>query len=575
MGLDPKAMAAKLKALLQGKKAEPQVRRQTPEELAARLRARMSSPPAPLAPSAPPAPPARPPRQASLQGQIPWSKLPELQRLALVRSQYFTPQHRLRGLDLFAGAGGFTIGALQSSCPVIGVEFESRPVETGRKAGHDVLRMDVREVARHAPTGLAIDVLIGGPPCQPFSAAGKRKGRYDPREGFHLTFPAIDAWRPKRVVFENVKDFLLDDYRDFREEVLAGLRARFAHVGVWLLSAKDFGVPQDRERVFLWGSDVPLVPPAPTYGPGTGQPYATPKKALPHLLAEGFEALHAFQGGAISRSTDKPSMTVTTERNLYAVAREGFVYRVGAGGLRDERDRAVPQRQRRILYPEEISALQAFPPSFGFAGNLKEQAKQIGNAVPPPLAAAVVAAVTAGLKPRKVTSTELLDTVKGLDESFWVIEPRPWTDAALIGVTTSSPRAPGALVAVYDGALLKEAILAAYHAERASRQGLAQDQLSEAMQQQVFMQAMDYLMTDKDRSIREAPITVPTRTLADLGLPVATVLLPEKEQQAAVRAAVLDQLRAEGQRVAPRDVENAVDDWLLNRVADNDEVWEF
>jgi hypothetical protein len=227
------------------------------------------------------------------------------------------------------------------------------------------------------------------------------------------------------------------------------------------------------------------------------------------------------------------------------------------------------------LYPEEISALQAFPPSFGLAGNRKEQAKQIGNAVPPPLAAAVVAAVTAGLKPRKVTSTELLDTVKGLDESFWVIEPRPWTDAALIGVTTSSPRAPGALVAVYDGALLKEAILAAYHAERASRQGLAQDQLSEAMQQQVFMQAMDYLMTDKDRSIREAPITVPTRTLADLGLPVATVLLPEKEQQAAVRAAVLDQLRAEGQRVAPRDVENAVDDWLLNRVADNDEVWEF
>ena len=540
----------------------------SPEDLAKKLRAKLQRSDG-----------ERGPRRRAKEGltrqEAPWARLPELERLALVRAQFFTPQRRLRGLDLFAGAGGFTIGALQSSCPVIGVEFESRPVETGRRAGHDVLRMDVREVAQHAVTALPMDVLIGGPPCQPFSQAGKRRGQYDPREGFGLTFPAIDAWRPKRVVFENVKDFLLDEYRGFREEVLEGLRVRFAHVGVWLLNAKDFGVPQDRERVFLWGAEAPLSPPMPTHGPGTGQPYTTPRKALPHLLAEGFEALHAFQGGAISRSTSKPSMTVTTERNLYAVARQGFVYRVGAGGLRDEQDRPVSERQRRILYPEETLVLQSFPPTFGFAGNLKEQAKQIGNAVPPPLAAAVVGAVTAGLKPRRLAPTELLDTVANLDEAFFVVEPRPWTDRALIGVTTSSPRSPGALVAVYDGALLKEAVIEAYQDEMAQRKGVRRSQLSEALQQQAFMQAMDYLMTDKDRSIAAAPVVVPTRTLAELELPMATILLPEKEQRAVVEGAVLARLAAEGQRVGLQERENVVDVWLMDTLADNDEVWEF
>ena len=560
--MTPKELAAALRAKAQGRK-------QAPRELAAQVQQKRQQ-----------VPQVR--RQAGV-GQAPWSTATELDRLALVRAQFFVDAQKIRGLDLFAGAGGFTIGAMRADCPVIGVEYESRPVQTGRRAGHDVLRMDVREAAKHPTTGLAMDVFIGGPPCQPFSQAGKRQGCYDPREGFQLTFPVLDAWRPRRAVFENVSDFLLDEHASFRREVMDGLKQRFVHTGIWELNAKDFGVPQDRARVFLWGSDVPLSPPVPTHGPGTSQPYVTPRQVLPHLLEQGFAALHAFQGGAVSRSTDKPAMTISTRRNFYAVARQGFVYRVGAGGLRDERDRAVPESQRRILSPDEIAVLQAFPASFGFVGNLAEQAKQIGNAVPPPLAAAVVAAVTAGLKPRKTTPTELLDSFSTLDEEILVREPRPWSDAALIGVTTASSRAPGALVPVYDGYRLREAVFEAEEAWLAEQSGVSVQRLRtdhEAMEE-ASVRALDFLSSTSESAWESgAPIIVPTGTLAALGLPSAVMLLSYEQQIAAVIGSLKDQKRRreltgwEGRWPPPEeDWEDVVNDVVLDLTAEHGEIW--
>ena len=497
------------------------------------------------------------------------AKVAVLERLALSRAQFFGPT-ALRGMDLFAGAGGFTIGALAAHCPMIGVEYSQRAVQTGRAAGHDVLHMDVREAARRAPTALRMDVMIGGPPCQPFSSAGKRRGKYDPREGFGLALEAIDAWRPRRVVLENVSAFLSSEHRTYREKILAAMRDRFAHAGYWLLNARDFGVPQDRERVFIWGAEVPLEPPVPSYGPGTGRPYVTIRQALSHLMDEGLEYLLAFQSGATSRTIDRPSPTITAVRNLYAVSELGMTYR-GAG--------SIPARKRRILYPQEIQALQAFPGTFGVLGTMAERASQIGNAVPPPLGAAVMTAVAAGLVPRRITPTELLDSFQQLDESIWVYEPRPWTDAALIGVTTNAPQAPGALVPVYDGSKLKNATITAHQTWVAQQRGTSIQGLSQTQRQDAFIGAMDYLSADKQsRRNPAAPIVVPTRTLAELGLPIATMLLPQKEKEAAfvnaLEPGVLQQY-PKLRRAPKAQRQDAALQWLAQTLADNDEIIEF
>jgi DNA (cytosine-5)-methyltransferase 1 len=466
----------------------------------------------------------------------------QLERLALVRAQHFAPE-RLRGLDLFAGAGGFTIGALQQNCPVIGVEYAQTAVQTGKRAGHDVLHMDVRQTAHRAPSGLPMDVLIGGPPCQPFSSAGRKQGRYDPREGFGMALQAIDAWRPRRVALENVANLLSVAHRGYLDLIMGALAERYKHAGVWLLNARAYGVPQSRERAFIWAAEVPLDPPAPTHGPGTGQPYVTVAQTLPQLMHEGFVGLMTFQGGAIARTLQEPARTISGRRNFYWTRKLGLTYR-GAG--------SVPSSKARILTPEETQVLQAFPATFGFVGNMAERAMQIGNAVPPPLAAAVVGAVTAGLRPRKAKPTELLDTFKRLNESIWVVEPRPWADRALIGVTTMKAEALGALVPVYDAFKLQGAVLEANLQWAAQQQGTSIRGLSQQARQAAQTQAISYLGVDKQSSYNPAaPVVVPARTLAALGLPVATMLLTKPEREQALMSAALRIARQGGGGWAP------------------------
>jgi len=492
---------------------------------------------------------------------VPIATPQQLERLALARAQFFSPQS-LRGLDIFAGAGGFTIGAMRADCPVIGIEKWERAVQTGQRAGHDVLRMDVSQAAKRRG-GLHVDVLIGGPPCQGISPAGERRGDDDLREGFQLALDAIDAWRPTRAVLENVEEFLSSYNEIYRSWVLNGMRKRFKYVGYWLLSAQDYGVPQDRRRVFIWGAEVPLMPPPATHGPGTGHPYRTPRQAgLAHLLDEGLSALAPWAGSVPARSLDEPSHTVLTARNFYAMKKPGMRYR-GRG--------SVPKGSYRILTPEEVQVLQAFPATFGFSGTMKERHRQIGNAVPPPLGAAVTAAVTAGLKPRRTNATDLLDTFQRIDESIFVYEPRPWTDEALIGVTTMKAGAEGRLVTVYDAAKLKDCILMAYRTGLAQERGKSQRSLTEAQSQEAFNDAMGYIWTNRDYE-PAAPIAVPVKTLEELQVPIAAMLLLPEERAAvmlkAVRRARVD--------LDPDEVdEDVVHETILDTISEYNELWEF
>lgn len=94
------------------------------------------------------------------------------------------------------------------------------------------------------------DVVIGGPPCQPFSAAGKQRGTNDPRNMIPEFIRCISQVKPRQFLMENVKGFYQSPYRD---EVVNELEGLGYNVEFRLLNSADYGVPQSRQRVFIWG----------------------------------------------------------------------------------------------------------------------------------------------------------------------------------------------------------------------------------------------------------------------------------------------------------------------------------
>ena len=202
----------------------------------------------------------------------------------------------LRFIDLFAGAGGMTIGLKAAGHEhLLGVEWDERAASTYRCAGLHGIHGDVRsdevfERIVEACEGRPLDLLVGGPPCQAFSAAGKRKGAYDERNGWPWFMSVVLKLRsrglgPTWIVCENVRGMLshrkkvhqglprgsmaedpLTCPRCYWDAVLVpGFCELFNWVDWWELDAADYGVPQRRHRIFLVCGPQAAPVPEPTH----------------------------------------------------------------------------------------------------------------------------------------------------------------------------------------------------------------------------------------------------------------------------------------------------------------------
>jgi DNA-cytosine methyltransferase len=213
---------------------------------------------------------------------------------------------RLKAVELFAGAGGAAVGMESAGVEHLAlVEWDRDACATMRAAGlAPVVEGDVRNLAAiDAVTGGARpDILWSSFPCQAWSTAGDRKGATDDRNGWPWTMNAVDHMRPTWLLCENVRGLTLhrggcgfrggqDGLFDaaplsdcpgcyFERVIMPDMRERFAHVGWWLLDAADYGVPQHRRRVIIWGGPAPLVAPAPTHGPRSGRRWVAMGDAL-------------------------------------------------------------------------------------------------------------------------------------------------------------------------------------------------------------------------------------------------------------------------------------------------------
>lgn len=284
-------------------------------------------------------------------------------------------------LDLFAGCGGLSLGFEAAGFETIGYECVDAAVETynANLEGHCYNQM--LEVGFDYPEIDNIGIIIGGPPCQPFSRVGNQKGMEDARDGFPIFIDAVRRIQPNVFLFENVAN-ILGRHKWYFDLVLAELRKLGYLVKYKMLNAKDYGVPQNRERVITVGykSDFsfPLVERTKvTVGEAIGDLMDQFDENSRFLTPAQDKYIAAYEAKSHCINPrdlypDRPARTLTC-RNL-------------AGATSDMQRVKLPDGRRRRITQREAARLQSFPDYFEFCGNETQQFTQIGNAVPPILA---------------------------------------------------------------------------------------------------------------------------------------------------------------------------------------------
>ena len=373
------------------------------------------------------------------------------------------------GVDLFAGAGGLSLGFEQAGFDVVAA-VEIDPVHCAvhkfnfpntAVIPRSVERLSGSEIRIAAGIGnRPVDCVFGGAPCQGFSLIGRRV-LDDPRNSLVLDFVRIVAELDARTfVFENVKGLTVGEHKRFLHELVTAFEAHGYEVRLpWrVLNAGNFGTPQSRERLILFGAKrgtaLPDYPAAVnaiagrrgSEGLPSGPTCADALDDLPD--AEAFPSLvnaddvRVGRFGAPSRYAAEmrclgnedwhfghprrwdPSLLTSSartdhtdiSRTRFAETGEGQVepisrffklasagvsntLRAGTDGARGAftSPRPIHFRYPRCITVREMARLHGFPDWFRFNVTKWHGARQIGNAVPPPLARAVAAQVMAAL----------------------------------------------------------------------------------------------------------------------------------------------------------------------------------
>jgi DNA (cytosine-5)-methyltransferase 1 len=312
-------------------------------------------------------------------------------------------------IEVCSGCGGLSTGFMEAGFTPLLLNEIDKTFSTTLAANHPGVRIETRDMQQLTLTEFVgrVDVLAGGVPCQAFSQAGERRGLEDPRGHLIVDFNRLVLeCKPKVLMIENVKGLLSHNHG----ETLKGVVELFENGGQYrvqykVLNAKDYSVPQKRERVFIIGvrSDVPAAfeYPAPHATPvvlrdvlvdvpaSLGASYPPAKRAVMDLVPQGgcwvnlppdiqadyMGAASMAAGGGkrgIARrlAMNEPSLTLTTSP------------------AQKQTERCHPL-ETRPLTVREYARIQTFPDSYVFSGGMGAQYKQIGNAVPVKLAKAV------------------------------------------------------------------------------------------------------------------------------------------------------------------------------------------
>lgn len=362
-------------------------------------------------------------------------------------------------VDLFAGAGGLSLGFHDAGFrPLLGSDFDADAAKTFRASfpETDFAETRIEDLDAAAildATGCRqgeLDVLLGGPPCQAFSVYNHQRGFHDERSGlFREYLRIVRDVMPRTLVIENVVGMRsLGNGRAIRE-IHRELESLGFFVEHRILKSEQFGVPQERRRIFFLGSrEGPVVWPEPTHDDRGSlftqhlRPLVTVEDAISDLpplgIGDGVNELVPYpcpSRSAYQRRMRDQSGGVTNHVSaaLADINRRRMVHIPQGGSWRDIPFGLLPagmKRARRCdhtkrygrLHPDglastiltkcdlhwgayihpsqdrtltvrEAARFQSFPDRIRFHGSRVEQYRQVGNAVPPLLAGAVAQAV--------------------------------------------------------------------------------------------------------------------------------------------------------------------------------------
>lgn len=315
----------------------------------------------------------------------------------------------LTSIEMCAGAGGQALGLERAGFhhrALIEIDEKFAATLKLNRPDWSIALKDLRDWAAKDTWVFKdqdIDLLSGGLPCPPFSIAGKQLGSKDERNLFPAALKAVAVIRPKAVLLENVRGFLGENFKRYRDH----LRRQFQkldYVVDWrLVIASDFGVPQLRPRVAIiaYRNDISNCvswPEWPAISPQTvGQ------TLLDLMRAEGWKGASAWAKRAnqiaptiVGGSTKHggPDLGPTRAKKAWAELS------VDGMGIANE----PPSRNVKITNPKltvrMVARLQGFPDHWQFSGGKTSQYRQVGNAFPPPVAEALGREIRSTLEAR-------------------------------------------------------------------------------------------------------------------------------------------------------------------------------
>ncbi len=338
----------------------------------------------------------------------------------------------MNAIDLFSGAGGLTIALQNTGYNVLMAnEINERFAETHHYNFPEIplLAKDIKDLSlediQEAIKGEQIDLVVGGPPCQGFSVFGKRRfintQGYDPKQDprnflVYEYIRIMKLLKPKFFFMENVKGFTNLDAGLFAEKI----KEEFHKIGyedIWceIVCAADYGVPQERYRMFMIGNrlGIEYEPPEKTHYPiGSGKTpeYTTVGSVIMDLMGKENEipnhvplahkpivaARYGYVKEGCKLNVDElpPELAVATRRD----SKTGKVSNYSHVFKRLDRNKPsttmVPGHNafpihpalNRTLTAREAARIQTFPDTHVFFGTRQEQCIQVGNAVPPKMA---------------------------------------------------------------------------------------------------------------------------------------------------------------------------------------------
>lgn len=330
----------------------------------------------------------------------------------------------MKCISLFSGAGGLDVGATSAGAEIIrAVEFDADAAQTLRLNFHEGTVIEHADIATlkfdHHRVEADELIVIGGPPCQPFSKNGywvKNQNRLveaDPRNMLSQFLRVVAEAKPKGFMLENVESMRHPTNRQALDAFVTAAESLGYKCTVTLANAADYGVPQKRKRVFIFGtrgkSKIPHPKPLRSSDPDDGlPPHLGVKDFLkPFASSRFFEPSELVNGGTYEHELQN----VPPGRNYMALDElanySGRTFRRGGRFWNflfklhpDEPSITIAAQpgpwvgpfhwnNRRLRAPE-AAAIQTFPKDYKFYGNRRSVQKQIGNAVPCLLGEAMV-----------------------------------------------------------------------------------------------------------------------------------------------------------------------------------------